>query len=143
MSTSEIKHFLKRLVLSENKDDPFSDKTLHEMIEERFGVKMVRRLIAKYRQELDIPSYKNLKDYISNQNYLKKDGSINPTNLLTYAAAVSASADLDIPSFKNVKEVVGDKYTLVKWDIDPSDWNYSKSPSNLIEKRILKRLQSG
>jgi RNA polymerase sigma-54 factor len=58
VSTSEIKHFLKRLVLSENKDDPFSDKTLHEMIEERFGVKMVRRLIAKYRQELDIPSYK-------------------------------------------------------------------------------------
>jgi RNA polymerase sigma-54 factor len=58
VSTSEIKHFLKRLVLSENKEDPFSDKTLHEMIEERFGVTMVRRLIAKYRQELDIPSYK-------------------------------------------------------------------------------------
>ncbi len=58
VSTSEIKHFLKRLVLSENKEDPFSDKTLHEMIEERFGVKMVRRLIAKYRQELDIPPYK-------------------------------------------------------------------------------------
>lgn len=58
VSTSEIKHFLKRLVGSENKDDPYSDKTLHEMIEERFGVKMVRRVIAKYRQELDIPSYK-------------------------------------------------------------------------------------
>jgi RNA polymerase sigma-54 factor len=49
---------LQRLVSSENKDDPYSDKTLHEMIEERFGVKMVRRVIAKYRQELDIPSYK-------------------------------------------------------------------------------------
>jgi RNA polymerase sigma-54 factor len=58
VSTSEIKHFLKRLVLSENKDDPFSDKVLHETIEERFGVSIVRRLIAKYRQELDIPSYK-------------------------------------------------------------------------------------
>lgn len=58
VSTSEIKHFLKRLVQSETKEDPFSDKTLHETIEERFGVKMVRRLIAKYRQELDIPSYK-------------------------------------------------------------------------------------
>jgi len=58
VSTSEIKHYLKRLVLSENKDDPFSDKLLHEMIEEKFGEKMVRRVIAKYRQELDIPSYK-------------------------------------------------------------------------------------
>ncbi|MDP3120321.1 MAG: RNA polymerase factor sigma-54 [Sulfuricurvum sp.] len=58
VSTSEIKHYLKRLVLSENKEDPFSDKLLHEMIEEKFGEKMVRRVIAKYRQELDIPSYK-------------------------------------------------------------------------------------
>lgn len=58
VSTSEIKHFLKRLVLSENKEDPFSDKLLHEMIEEKFGEKMVRRVIAKYRQELDVPSYK-------------------------------------------------------------------------------------
>lgn len=58
VSTSEIKHFLKRLVTTENKDDPFSDKALHEMIENKFGVTMVRRVIAKYRQELDIPSYK-------------------------------------------------------------------------------------
>lgn len=58
VSTSEIKHFLQRLVNSENKEDPFSDKILHERIEGRFGVKMVRRVIAKYRQELDIPSYK-------------------------------------------------------------------------------------
>lgn len=58
VSTSEIKHYLKRLVLGENKEDPFSDKLLHEMIEEKFGEKMVRRVIAKYRQEMDIPSYK-------------------------------------------------------------------------------------
>ena len=30
-------------------------------IEERFGVQMVRRSIAKYRQELDIPSFKERK----------------------------------------------------------------------------------
>lgn len=57
-STSEIKHFLQRLVESEDKNDPYSDKYLHEMVEQRFGIKMVRRSIAKYRQELDIPSYK-------------------------------------------------------------------------------------
>ncbi len=58
VSTSEIKHFLQRLVDSEDKNKPFSDKLLHEKIEERFGVQMVRRSIAKYRQELDIPSFK-------------------------------------------------------------------------------------
>jgi len=61
VSTSEIKQFLKRVVESEDKEKPFSDKYLHESIEARFGVKMVRRSIAKYRQELEIPSFKERK----------------------------------------------------------------------------------
>lgn len=61
VSTSEIKHFLQRLVQSEDQEKPFSDKILHEKIEARFGIKMVRRSIAKYRQELDIPSFKDRK----------------------------------------------------------------------------------
>jgi RNA polymerase sigma-54 factor len=61
VSTSEIKHFLERLVQSEPRDKPYSDKILHEQIEARFGIKMVRRSIAKYRQELDIPSFKERK----------------------------------------------------------------------------------
>ena len=61
VSTSEIKHFLQRLVQSEDHDKPFSDKVLHEKIEARFGISMVRRSIAKYRQELDIPSFKERK----------------------------------------------------------------------------------
>jgi RNA polymerase sigma-54 factor len=61
VSTAEIKHFLQRLVNSEDHDKPYSDKILHEQIEARFGIKMVRRSIAKYRQELDIPSFKERK----------------------------------------------------------------------------------
>lgn len=61
VSTTEIKHYLERLVRSENQDDPFSDKDLHEKIEARFGISMVRRSIAKYRKELDIPSFKERK----------------------------------------------------------------------------------
>jgi len=61
VSTSEIKDFMKRLVASENKDKPFSDKYLHEKIEERFHIQMVRRSIAKYRQELNIASFKERK----------------------------------------------------------------------------------
>ncbi|WP_345991768.1 RNA polymerase factor sigma-54 [Sulfurimonas sp. HSL-1716] len=58
VSTSEIKSFLKRLVECEEKENPLSDKHLHEEIEKRFHIKMVRRSIAKYRQELDIPAFK-------------------------------------------------------------------------------------
>lgn len=61
VSTSEIKHFIERLVESEDKNKPYSDKILHEQIEERFHIQMVRRSIAKYRQELDIPAYKERK----------------------------------------------------------------------------------
>jgi len=61
VSTAEIKEFLKRLVDSEDQTKPYSDKYLHEKIEERFGVKMVRRSIAKYRNELDIPAYRERK----------------------------------------------------------------------------------
>ena len=58
VSTSEIKEFLKRLVECEDKEKPLSDKHLHEEIEKRFSINMVRRSIAKYRQELDIPAFK-------------------------------------------------------------------------------------
>ncbi len=61
VSTSEIKHFLQRLVQSEPHDKPYSDKILHEQVEARFGIQMVRRSIAKYRQELDIPPFKERK----------------------------------------------------------------------------------
>lgn len=61
VSTSEIKSFMQRLIQTEDRTKPYSDKILHERIEEHFGVKMVRRSIAKYRQELDIPSFKERK----------------------------------------------------------------------------------
>lgn len=60
-STSEIKHFIQRIVENEDKSTPLSDKILHEMVEERFGIKIVRRSIAKYRQEYSIPSFKERK----------------------------------------------------------------------------------
>lgn len=61
VSTTEIKHFIQRIVETEDKEKPYSDKYIHESVEARFGVKMVRRSIAKYRQELEIPSFKERK----------------------------------------------------------------------------------
>jgi len=56
--------------------------------------------------DLDIPSFKNVKDYITGLNYLKKDGTVTATSLLSYASTVTASADLNIPSYKNVKDYI-------------------------------------
>jgi len=30
-------------------------------------------------------------------------------------------------------------YTLVRWTVDPEDWNYPKSPTDLIEKTVLEQ----
>jgi len=61
VSTAEIKHFIEEVVQHEEKLAPYSDKILHEMVEKRFHIQIVRRSIAKYRAELNIPSYNERK----------------------------------------------------------------------------------
>lgn len=55
-SNTSIKDFIFNEIKIENKNDPLSDIELLELIESRFGVKMVRRTITKYRKQLNIPS---------------------------------------------------------------------------------------
>ena len=55
-SNTSIKDFISNKIKVENKSDPFSDIELLELIESKFGVKMVRRTITKYRKQLNIPS---------------------------------------------------------------------------------------
>ncbi|HHB94601.1 MAG TPA: hypothetical protein ENK88_05620, partial [Campylobacterales bacterium] len=43
------------------RENPHSDKYLHESVEERLKLVMTRRVIAKYRTELKIPAYKERK----------------------------------------------------------------------------------
>lgn len=59
--------------------------------------------------DADIPSFKNVKDYITSQYFLKKDGSITATSLLTYFSSVTATQDTHIPSFKNIKDLADTK----------------------------------
>ena len=40
------------------------------------------------------------------------------------------------------KELLDDNYTLVGWNIDPADWNYSKSTPEIIEKIILAKVKN-
>ncbi|WP_394950181.1 RNA polymerase factor sigma-54 [uncultured Helicobacter sp.] len=55
-SNASIKDFILDLVKNENKKKPLSDVKILKSVEEKFGIKMVRRTITKYRQQLNIAS---------------------------------------------------------------------------------------
>lgn len=54
ISNSAIKEYMCELVKHEDYQKPFSDMKLLSLIEKKFGVKMVRRTITKYRQQSNI-----------------------------------------------------------------------------------------
>lgn len=54
LSVREIKSVLKDIVDSENKDNPYTDDELTEMLNQK-GFPVARRTVAKYRQQLNIP----------------------------------------------------------------------------------------
>lgn len=54
VSNSAIKEYMCELVRYEDHKKPLSDVKLLESIEKKFGVKMVRRTITKYRKEFNI-----------------------------------------------------------------------------------------
>lgn len=68
LSSSQIKSYIKSLVEYESKDTPLTDEHILEFIEEKFGLKMVRRTITKYRKILDIPSSKERKKLYKVEN---------------------------------------------------------------------------
>ena len=55
LSVREIKHFLEECVANENKDAPYTDDELADMLREK-GYPIARRTVAKYRQQLNIPT---------------------------------------------------------------------------------------
>lgn len=54
LSVREIKHILKECVNHENKEKPYTDDELAEILKSK-GYPIARRTIAKYRQQLNIP----------------------------------------------------------------------------------------
>ena len=68
LSSSQIKSYIKSLVDYENKDEPLTDENILDLIETKFGLKMVRRTITKYRKILDIPSSKERKKLYKVEN---------------------------------------------------------------------------
>jgi RNA polymerase sigma-54 factor len=68
LSSSQIKSYIKSLVDYEDKETPLTDESILEFIETKFGLKMVRRTITKYRKILDIPSSKERKKLYKVEN---------------------------------------------------------------------------
>ncbi len=54
ISNTLIKDFIVQLIKSEERKKPLSDSKILDKIEEKFGIKIVRRTITKYRKQLNI-----------------------------------------------------------------------------------------
>ena len=54
VSTELVKDVLKKIIDNENKEHPYSDDKLAEMMKEK-GYSIARRTVAKYREQLKIP----------------------------------------------------------------------------------------
>jgi RNA polymerase sigma-54 factor len=55
VSNAAIKEYVSELVKNESPKKPLSDMKLLELVQQKFSITMVRRTIAKYRKQLDIP----------------------------------------------------------------------------------------
>ncbi|TCS81771.1 RNA polymerase factor sigma-54 [Tepidibacillus fermentans] len=61
-SVNEVKRQLQELIENEDKRKPYSDQKLTELLNQK-GVEISRRTVAKYREELEIPSSAKRKRY--------------------------------------------------------------------------------
>lgn len=62
ISSSSIKEFIKEIITGEDHSSPYSDQDMVTMLGEK-GIELSRRTVAKYRDELKIPSSSKRKRY--------------------------------------------------------------------------------
>ncbi len=62
MAAESIKRLIKELVESEDPRSPLSDQRICELLQEK-GIRIARRTVAKYRQEIGIPPVRQRKRY--------------------------------------------------------------------------------
>ncbi len=53
-SSASIKEYIKEIIKNEDRKKPISDNKILQLIEKKFGIKIVRRTITKYRKQLGI-----------------------------------------------------------------------------------------
>ncbi|MEH7237210.1 RNA polymerase factor sigma-54 [Bacillus sp. JJ1562] len=62
-SSTQVKSVMKQMIVEENKQKPLSDQEIVSILEEKHGILVSRRTIAKYRDQLNIPSSTKRKRY--------------------------------------------------------------------------------
>ncbi|MFS0822010.1 RNA polymerase factor sigma-54 [Bacillus sp. 1P02SD] len=62
-SSTQVKNVIKQMIEEENKEKPLSDQEIVSILEEKHGILVSRRTIAKYRDQLNIPSSTKRKRY--------------------------------------------------------------------------------
>ena len=63
VSVDEIREMIRTLIEGEDKKKPYSDQKLEELLREK-QIVISRRAIAKYREEMGIPSTRGRKSYV-------------------------------------------------------------------------------
>ncbi len=60
-SVEEVKKAIKEIIERENKNKPFKDTEISRILYRDYRIFIARRTVAKYREELNLPSYKERK----------------------------------------------------------------------------------
>ena len=71
VSTEKVKHLIKQIIENENKSKPLSDEAISKILRKDFGVRIARRTVAKYREELNIPDSRKRRFTAVATNYKK------------------------------------------------------------------------
>ncbi len=58
VSSESVKEYIRKIIKEEDKKRPYSDEEIRRILEKEYNIKIARRTIAKYREELGILSSK-------------------------------------------------------------------------------------
>jgi len=61
VSVEKVKHLIREIIEKEDKKKPLSDEKISKILKEKHGISIARRTVAKYREEMNIPSSKDRK----------------------------------------------------------------------------------
>jgi len=61
ISSKAVKDLIVDIIKQEDPKKPYSDAKIAEILREKYGIKIARRTVTKYREELEIPSVRERK----------------------------------------------------------------------------------
>lgn len=95
-----VKDLIAELIEKENPVTPLKDITIARLLEKRSGLRMARRTIAKYREEMDIPSSKERRrQMLASSSKRAKDAQASKDNARGITPAINNGAkQKDIPT---------------------------------------------